>query len=199
MLKKLLVVGVGIAGTACAFVSVQAQGFFDFSDIPGIDSEPTVQIDLTPEMLSFMTGVAGEGAGDEASALLSGIEGIRVRVYEDVRNPREVADYIDEASRRLEAAGWSRAVYIVDDEDRVRMYMRFEEGEVSGMTVLVSSDADAVFVNLAGRINPATLGQVARTMGLEHVIGAAGALGGFQRAPGSGASSLDDDGASDAD
>jgi hypothetical protein len=204
MIRKFLIAAAGVAGTACAAVTVQAQGYFDFSDVPGIDSEPTVQIDLTPEMLGFMTAVAGESAGTEAGNLLAGIEGVRVRVYEDVRDQRAVTRFIDEASRRLEAAGWNRAVYIADDEDRVRMYMRFENNEVSGMTVMVSSDDEAVFVNIAGTINPATLGQVARTMGLDGVLNSVGGTAALSgRPPGAGpgasAQSGENDSASAAD
>jgi hypothetical protein len=163
MVRKLA--GFGLIGLVCCAVSAQAQDFFDFSDVPGIDADPIVQIDLTPEVFGFMTVAAGAGAGDEAAELLAGIEGVRVRVYEDVRNPRRVAEFIDDAAQRLEQAGWTRPVRIAHEDDRVRMYVRLNEGEITGMTVLASSDDEAVFVSLAGTVNPELLGHVARTFG----------------------------------
>jgi hypothetical protein len=69
---------------------------------------------------------------------------------------------------------------------------------------MVSSDDEAVFVNIAGTINPATLGQVARTMGLDGVlnsVGGAAALNGRPpgAGPGASAQSGENDSASAAD
>ncbi len=126
-------------------------------------------------MLGFVTQAAGANGDDAAAELLAGIEGIRVQVYEDVEDSEAVVDFIDEAASRLESAGWQRAVYVQDDEDeRVQMYLRFEAGEVSGMTVMIADGDEAVFINMAGTIDPATLGAVSRTMGFGGVLDAFG-------------------------
>src|SRR5262245_29278764 len=75
-----------IVGGLLAFAgSANAQGYFSFEDIPGIDSEPTVAIDLDPEMMNFF-GAATKGQDPGVQSALEGIKNVRVRVYEGFTN-----------------------------------------------------------------------------------------------------------------
>ena len=153
----------------CASSQGLAQGFFDFGKIPGVD-EPSIQIDLDPWLLGFV----GEAtrSGDPATAdLLAGLSGIRVRIYESMRDITAVAGFVDDASQALESDGWQRMVYIQDGEDKVRIYVKRDEDALSGMTVMVVDASDAVFLNIAGSITPEQLGRVVAAMGLEDVAG----------------------------
>lgn len=148
------------------------QGFFDFGQIPGV-GEPSVQIDLDPWLLGFV----GEAtrSGDPATAdLLAGLSGVRVRIYESMRDAVAVAGFVDKASQALESDGWQRMVYIQDGDDKVRIYVKRDEDALSGMTVMVVDASDAVFLNIAGSITPEQLGRVVAAVGLEDVAGALG-------------------------
>ncbi|WP_428098191.1 DUF4252 domain-containing protein [Candidatus Rariloculus sp.] len=155
-----------------------AQGYFDFTQIPGVSDEPKVQIDLNPAMLGFVQAAAS--AADPAAAeVLAGIEGVRVLVYDILDDSDEVMEFIDDASGTLERDGWQRAVYIQDDDARVRVYMKFEGTTVAGMTVMVADpgrEGDAVFINVAGEIDPTKIGELAASLGVGDVLG--GVLGG---------------------
>lgn len=157
----------------CVGSQALGQGFFDFGQIPGVD-EPSVQIDLDPWLLGFV----GEAtrSGDPATAdLLAGLTGIRVRVYDSMRDAAAVAGFIDNASQALENDGWQRMVYIQDGDDKVRIYVKRDEDALSGMTVMVVDESDAVFLNIAGSITPEQLGRVVAAVGLD---GVASTLGG---------------------
>ena len=159
--------------------SAGAQGYFDFSDIPGVGPEPTVQIDLNAAMLGFVTAAAGASGESEAADLLAGIEGVRVRVYEELEDPVAVTAFVDDTSEVLERDGWQRVVYVQDEDERVRIYLKADDNDISGMTLMVTDHGEAVFINILGRIRPEMLGHLANTMGFGDVIDgfAVGALG----------------------
>ena len=57
------------------------------------------------------------------------------------------------------------------------------------MTMMMTDSGEAVFINIAGKINPETLGQVANTMGFGGILesfggGALNNLQGLQDVPG---------------
>ena len=142
-----------------------AQGYFDFDDIPGIDSQPTVQIELNEAMLNFVK-IATSEADPTAADALAGIENVRLRVYEQVDDLEDYLGFIDDTSGALERSGWQRVVYVEEDESKVRVYMRFDDSVASGLTVMVADgDHGAVLVNVAGTIDPQKLGQVMRSVG----------------------------------
>jgi len=166
----------GLACLALASAAVQAQDYFDFDQLPGIAGEPSVQIDLNPAMLGFVKAAAAASEDPEAAKLLEGIEGVRVRVYEHLADPAGVVEFIDDASEAMERQGWQRSVYVQDEGERVRVYMRFDDTRMSGMTVMVTDETEAVFVSVAGQIDPAVLGRVAGTLGIDGVLDSLGGV-----------------------
>jgi hypothetical protein len=172
-----------LAASLAAFSgAVGAQGYFDFSQVPGLGEDPHVQIDLNPAMLGFVTA-AVQATDPNAAEAIAGIEHVRVRVYEQVEDPAAVLAFIDDSSGRLERDGWQRAVYVQGDQEKVRVYLKFENNRAVGMTVMVvdGGGGEAVFINIAGEIDPAKLGQVANAMGMGGMVD--GIIGGAPRAP----------------
>jgi hypothetical protein len=165
-------------------------GYFAFDKIPGIDSEPSVEIDLGPEMMRFF-GEATKGAPGTTG--LEGVTNVRVRVYEGITDggEAEVLKFVDDTSRTLERDGWRSVVRVNDDSERVRIFMKIatsgaNEGSIEGMTVMVvdiGGDNEAVFINLAGTIRPEQLGGVASRFGMEDVFGQVPGAGAPNRGP----------------
>lgn len=164
-------------GIACALAlagTASAQGYFEFGQIPGISGEPTVQIDLSGAMLAFINAAATE-ADPSAAEALKGIEGVRVRVYETIENEQAVLDFIDDTSGTLERAGWQRAVYVQEGTEKVRIYTKVDQQQMTGLTLMVY-DGEAVFINVAGSIDPAQLAKLLGgfgTNGLNSILGGA--------------------------
>lgn len=166
MRAKLALMGWLILGN-CG--SAAAQGYFDFDSIPGVPDEPTVQVDLNAALIGFAASAAR--VNDPAAAqMLEEIEGIRVRVYETLEDAGEVSSFIDEASERLEGQGWQRVVFVQEDGEKVRVYARMNGQEMDGMTIMVIDSEEAVFVNIAGRIDPEMLGRIAGNMGFGDIL-----------------------------
>ena len=148
-----------------------AQGFINFDDIPGIESSPTVQIDLNQATLGFIVAAA-HATDPKAAEALRGIENIRLRVFEEVDDAEEFLGFIDDTSGALERAGWQRVVYVEDGNSKVRVYMQFEDTAASGITVMVSDGGDSsVLINIDGLIDPESLGQIMQSVGAGEFMG----------------------------
>ena len=107
---------------------------------------------------------------------LKGIEGVRVRVYETIDNEQAVLDFIDDTSGKLERAGWERAVYVQEGTEKVRIYTKLEQQQMTGLTLMVY-DGEAVFINVAGTLNPAQLAKLIGTVGADGFNGILGGAG----------------------
>ncbi len=167
MLNKVAIAALLAAG-ACS--NALAQDFFDFGRIPGVPDEPNVQVDLNAPLLAFVSA-AVKTADVEGAEVISGLDGVRVRVYQKLNDTKAVSAFVEDASKRLERAGWLRTVYVADDDSRVRIYVRIKDNRMSGMTVMVVDDKEAVFMNISGTIDPEQLGRLARTVGVGDVFG----------------------------
>ncbi len=157
-----------------------AQGYFSFGEIPGVDAEPTVEIDLNPALLGWVVE-AGKGADIAEAQALAGITNIRVHVYEDIGDDiAGMREFVEETSRRLEREGWHRAVKVNEDGEQVRVYMKplaagagAAPGSIGGLTVMVMDEGtgdEAVFINIAGTIQPEQLGRIAGRIGMNGMF-----------------------------
>jgi hypothetical protein len=164
--------------------TASAQGYFSFDEIPDV-GEPTVEIDLPPALLGFVNEAA-EGASEEAANALDGVEYVRVRVYENVgANMAAITKFVEDTSKTLESEGWHAAVRIRDGGEYVRIYMKpttktgVAPGTLDGLTVMVTDETsdEAVFINVAGAIQPEELGKLAGAVGMNGV---------FNQVPGAG-------------
>ncbi len=166
MLHRIMIaalLAIGASGAALA------QDFFDFGRVPGVPEEPNVQIDLNAALLGFVSEAA-KTADVEGAEVISGLDGVRVRVYDKLNDAHAVAAFVEESSKRLERAGWQRTVYVADDNDKVRIYVKMQDKQITGMTVMVVDDSEAVFMNISGAIEPAQLGRLARAVGVGGVF-----------------------------
>jgi hypothetical protein len=155
-------------GGLLAAATASAQGDFLFGQIPGLTKEPTVQIDLNEAMIKLFAGAA-TGQDAQAAAALSGITNLRVRVYEDLTAEiPDVMKFVNETTTRLEGDGWNSIVRVNDGDEQVRIYVKpGANSTIAGLTVMVTDSGgdggsgEAVFINVAGVIQPAQLGALA--------------------------------------
>ncbi|HEX5419303.1 MAG TPA: DUF4252 domain-containing protein [Gammaproteobacteria bacterium] len=147
----------------------------DFSQIPGLDRPPKVQIDLTPALLNFASAAAKSSDNPEMAQALSGVRGVRLFVYDIGQDAKPVLDFIEASANTLEREGWQRAVYVQDDSDKVRLYVKSSGSQIAGLTMMVVEKGDeAVFINVDGSLDPVMLGRLASSLGAGDVLGQLG-------------------------
>ncbi len=175
------------AGLMVVTATASAQGVFSFDDIP-LEKEPTVEVNMGPEMLSLFSEAArvppGVSDGNVnvqvlggAPGPLDGITNVRVLVYEDLSEDMgDVLKFVEDTSNDLEGDGWHAVVRVRDGDEQVRVYMKPGiDGTLAGVTVMVTDaggdggSGEAVFLNVAGAIQPAQLGQIA-SLGGRHGV-----------------------------
>lgn len=177
-------------GLMLATASASAQGVFSFEGIP-LKGEPSVEVNMDESMLKLFSGAAQ--AGTAAPTGLEGLTSVRVLVYEDIAEDMQgVLRFVESTGTKLEGDGWSAVVRVREEGEQVRVYMKpGTDGTLSGITVMITEvggdDGDndggggeAVFVNVAGKIQPSQLGQLASGIGVNGVLNG---LPGLQGAP----------------
>ena len=165
-------------GLMLVAASASAQGVFSFADIP-LKGEPTVEVNLDEAMLKLLGGAAQSAAPTG----LEGVTNVRVLVYEDiVEDMQGVLRFVESTGTKLEGDGWRAVVRVREEGEQVRIYMKpGADGTLSGITVMITESGggdgddgggggEAVFVNVAGKIQPEQLGQLASGIGVNGVL-----------------------------
>jgi hypothetical protein len=162
-----------MTGVTAVFVTVtaDAQGFVDFSDIPGVDDAPIVEVNITPFAIALLRG-ALSASDPQTAELLSRLRGIQLRAYDSSRNSRQFNSFIDNITEDLEGEGWESVVTVQDEGSRVRVLMRVDNGGVSGMTVMVMDNSEAFFINVDATVSTEDLGKIMAAFELDQMLGA---------------------------
>jgi hypothetical protein len=179
MLISKIVLGSVLVVTSGALA---AQGAFDFDDIPGVNEEPAVAVDINQTMMRFLETVL-RGADPEGADMLTGLRSIRLRVYRDGDNTRQFNNFMDDVTNELQGSGWLPVVSVQDEGSKVRIHTRMSDQEISGMTVMVTDGAEAIFINIDGSISAEDLGRVMALMKVDDVLGSVTGMPGPRRTP----------------
>jgi len=149
------------------------QGVFPFDGIP-LKQQPNVEVNMDEAMLKLFAGAAQSAPGVPSG--LEGLTNLRVLVYEDVAEDMQgVLRFVESTGTKLESDGWRSVVRVREDDEQVRVYMKpGTDGTLSGVTVMVTEaghgddggGGEAVFINVAGKIRPEQLGQIASMNGV---------------------------------
>ena len=134
-------------------------GYVDFGDLSTTYGEPKITINLGGTMLGFV-GMMSSAESPETSELISKLKGIRVQIYSMDEDASAAKNQFGETRKGLKSSGWEPIVQINEDDEQVLVYMKMENDNMEGMTVMVVDDEEAVFVNIIGQLNPAELGKV---------------------------------------
>ena len=134
-------------------------GYVDFGDLSATYGEPKITINLGGTMLNFVS-MMSSAESPETSELISKLKGIRVQIYSIDEDAAAAKNQFGKTRKGLKSSGWEPIVQINEDDEQVLVYMKLDDGNMEGMTVMVVNDEEAVFVNIIGQLNPAELGRV---------------------------------------
>lgn len=167
-------------------------GFVDgaaFCDLAGDDAE-VVEVHLGPSLLDALAKGAKDGR--EGAAVLSGLRSISacvVNLDKDKNRTARASKLVADTEARLVQQGWERLARVREKSERLNVFVLNEGGTIRGLTILIldHDDGETVFVNLAGTIDLAKIGEISDTLhvpGLEQ-IGNAPGMDELNRRPGS--------------
>lgn len=119
------------------------------------EADKEIGLSLGPTIIKFAAGFIEDD--DEVVALLKNLKGVKLRVYNVEDNSAMFNEYLSETSDQLSKQGWEQLVSVKEDGENVSVLIKLNEESISGVVVLVLDDAEAVFVNLIGNIDPAAI------------------------------------------
>jgi len=94
---------------------------------------------------------------EEVSHLIRHVKGVHLRVYTVTDNAGVINEHIDESAEDLNRLGWERIVSVREDKEYTVIMVKLEDEIVQGLVVLTNDNQEAVFVNVIGSIEPASL------------------------------------------
>jgi len=147
------------------YVDFEAMGVFG-------DLESAVEVLLKGPMLDIAKNAVEED-DPELAGVLGGLKLVRVQVFNlDRSSTKEVRERTKAAAAELEKRGWEIMVRVREDDENVYVYtLPSKKGDmIDGMVVMVVDDGDeAVFVNIAGTIDPAQMGKLGESFHLNEL------------------------------
>jgi hypothetical protein len=158
----------GAAQTAPpGYYPIEGMGIFAPKDLE-------VDVDLGAAMMQVAAG-AMEAQDEELAEMVSKLERVRVQVGKpSAVDASAVTQKMADAMATLEGKGWRKILGVEEDSEQVYFYALEKDGRISGVTGFVNEAGDeAVVINIAGDIDPRSLGRVLAKFGdldLEEVM-----------------------------
>lgn len=151
---------------ACGIMAPHGNAGYADLDSPGfLDTDRVISLSLGPTVLHFAARHVEDDP--ETQALLRSLDGVRVRVYEIDGDAVRVGERLARMSRELLDDGWENVMAARQEGEQVHMLVRVVEGQIRGVTVLVSDDSEAVIVNLMGEIRPELFGEAMTALDID--------------------------------
>jgi len=144
---------------ACGLTAPRSdEGFADLDSLGVFDTDRVLSLSIGPTLLHFAARHTEDDA--EAQAILSGLDGVRVRIYEIEGDADRVARRLDDMSAKLQGRGWEPVMLVREEGERAHMLLKMDDDRIRGMVVMVSDshDDEVVLVNLMGDLKPEMFG-----------------------------------------
>ena len=157
-LRLLGIASLSIALCACGLTAPRSSdGYADLESLGMYDTDKVMTLSIGPTLLRFAASHIDDDP--EVRDLLKGLDGVRIRIYEINGDAGRVAARMDNMSRHLQDDGWEPVLLIREEDEATHMLLRTVDGQICGMTVLVSDgESEAVVINLMGEIKPQQFG-----------------------------------------
>ncbi len=131
-------------------------GYADLDALGPFDVDNTMTLSIGPTLLRFAASHTEDDP--ETQALLRGLEGVRIRIYEIDGDANRVAGRVDRMGVKLRAQGWEPVAVVQEEGETVHMLLKVagegEDQRIAGLTVLVADRTEAVVVNVMGELRP---------------------------------------------
>jgi uncharacterized protein DUF4252 len=160
LMTALLVTLLSVSAWAQNEINENTPGYVDFGSLDAIYGEPRVMINIGGPLMQIMALAAKNSDDPEAAALMGGLEGVRVNIYNTDGNLDPALAQMGQAKAALEAAQWQPIIQVREEAEYVQMFSRIEGDKMQGMAIMVVNAEEAVFLNILGIIDPSQVGRV---------------------------------------
>ena len=134
-------------------------GFVDFGSLGDVYGEPRVMVNIHGYLLKFIAAASAK-EDPTASAVLRGLDGVRISVYPTDGNVGPAREQISAVRKVLQGQDWQPVVQVKETGEEVQIFMKADEDKMHGLTVMAVDAEEAVFINILGEIDPEHLDKV---------------------------------------
>ena len=162
---KNVLMGLGLvwALAGCGMTAPRdSQGFADLGSLGLFDFRNTMNLSVGPTLLRFAARQVEDDP--EIQAVLSGLDGVRLRRYEIRRNPDQVSARLTAMSEKLEGNGWQEVVRVLEEDEEVHVLVRQRGETIEGVTVLTLEGTEVTVINVMGELRPRNLPQLTHAL-----------------------------------
>lgn len=147
-------------------------GYMDFGDLDVIYGEPRVMINIGGPLMKLLAAAAAASEDKEAAAMMQGLEGVRINIYETAGNTEPALAQMNRAKAALQAEQWQPIIQVKEQGEDVQMFTRLDGDIMQGMAIMVVNSEEAVFLNILGNIDPAQVGKVMQQLNVDVDVNA---------------------------
>src|ERR1700730_9299726 len=160
-----------MAALACGAGGILCAQQFKFNlDHLAAKAADSVDVSLNSGMLQFAGKFLNGKNPDEAKArkLIGGLEGIYVKSFEFKNDGAWSQADLDQVRNQLKAPEWSRIVGVKNsgDSEIVEVYVRNQNGKVTGVAILATEAKQFTVANIVGAVDLDSLGDLGAKFGL---------------------------------
>jgi hypothetical protein len=162
-MKALAALGLVVILTGCGMTAPSGNpGFADVDPPSGRGLSTDIALSLGPRLLRLAAAQIDDEP--ETQELLRSLDGVRVTVWQ--LSPEADRLILEEqmvaASSTLTADAWEQVVRVRDGTEVVYVLIKPGDESIAGLAVFVLDDAEFVFVNVMGQLNPELITRMAR-------------------------------------
>ncbi|NBC84815.1 MAG: DUF4252 domain-containing protein [Bacteroidetes bacterium] len=149
-------------------------GYVDLSGVDSwFDAEPATEVDIRGPLVDLVAEAA-KSSDPAFAGIMGNVTAIQVRGYPlPADRASNVRARTGQLASSLEESGWTRVIFVREQDEEVSIYLREADDRVAGLTLLSTKPGDkSVFVNIVGSLSPdqiAALGRGLNLSALEQV------------------------------
>jgi len=156
----------------CAFTVLPAQDIKLPSNLDKLAAKAAEVVDVTldTQTLQLAARFLSDKDADEARVkkLVSGLRGIYVKSFEFDKEGEYDPAEVEAIRAQLRTPGWTRIVGVFSrrDKDNAEVYLKNDNGQVGGLTIIAAEPKELTIVNIVGTINPEDIRELSGHLGI---------------------------------
>ena len=152
--RAVLASGLVLLLVSCGITAPRSnEGYADLASLGLFDTDRTMALSIGPTLLKFAARIVDEDE-PETAAMLRGLDGVRIRIYEIDGDAERVAARARDMSLHLRKDDWQPVMLVQEDGEQVHMLMRSDGDRIQGLTLITTDSREAVVINLMGHLDP---------------------------------------------
>jgi hypothetical protein len=152
-----VVLGLLMALTGCGITAPHDNvGYADLGGMGFRDVNHRTTVSIGPALLRFAARHVDDDP--DTRAILRGLEGVQVRIFEIDGDADRVAQKLKRISTHLQASEWLPVAVIQEQGEQVHVLVRTQDDTIMGLAVLTADHDEAVLVNVIGELSPRVFG-----------------------------------------